>query len=92
MPITIGGGLSFCGRELKPEELELIGQITRDFSTLSLTELALHGLRVAGMAPAKRRPEEPGMLRLSASLARSRLASLVVAAAEETSSAFDPVG
>lgn len=40
MPITIGGGLSFCGRELKPEELDLIRQITRDFSTLSLTELA----------------------------------------------------
>lgn len=40
MPVTIGGGLSFCGRELKPEELDLIGQITRDFSTPSLTELA----------------------------------------------------
>jgi hypothetical protein len=40
MPVTIGGGLSFCGRELKPEEFDLIGQITRDFSTLSLTELA----------------------------------------------------
>src|SRR6266516_6927533 len=40
MPVIIGGGLSFCGRELKPEELDLIRQITRDFSTLSLTELA----------------------------------------------------
>ena len=40
MPVTIGGGLSFCGRELTPEELDLIRQITRDFSTLSLTELA----------------------------------------------------
>ncbi len=40
MPVTIGGGLSFCGRELKPEELDLIRQITRDFSALSLTELA----------------------------------------------------
>src|SRR5713226_3538869 len=40
MPVSIGGGLSFCGRELKPEELDLIRQITRDFSTLSLTELA----------------------------------------------------
>ena len=40
MPMTIGGGLTFCGRELKPEELDLIRQITRDFSTLSLTELA----------------------------------------------------
>jgi uncharacterized protein DUF4338 len=40
MPVTIGGGLSFCGRELKPEDLDLIRQITRDFSTLSLTELA----------------------------------------------------
>ncbi|MDP2996367.1 MAG: DUF4338 domain-containing protein [Bryobacterales bacterium] len=40
MPVTIGGGLAFCGREVKPEELDLIRQITRDFSTLSLTELA----------------------------------------------------
>jgi hypothetical protein len=40
VPVTIGGGLSFCGRELKSEELDLIRQITRDFSTLSLTELA----------------------------------------------------
>src|ERR1039458_6919966 len=39
MPVTIGGGLTFCGRELRPEELDLIRQITRDFSTLSLTEL-----------------------------------------------------
>jgi hypothetical protein len=40
MPVTIGGGLTFCGRELAREELDLIRQITRDFSTLSLTELA----------------------------------------------------
>lgn len=40
MPVTIGGGLSFCGREVKPEELDLIRQITRDFATLSLTELS----------------------------------------------------
>jgi hypothetical protein len=40
MPVTIGGGLTFCGRELRPEEFDLIRQITRDFSTLSLTELA----------------------------------------------------
>ena len=40
MPVTIGGGLSFCGRELKPEEFDLIRQITRDCSRLSLTELA----------------------------------------------------
>lgn len=40
MPVTIGGSLSFCGQELKPEELGLIRQITREFSTLSLTELA----------------------------------------------------
>jgi hypothetical protein len=40
MPVTIGGGLSFCGREVKPEELDLIRQITREFSSLSLTELA----------------------------------------------------
>src|ERR1022692_2024767 len=40
MPVPIGGMLSFCGRELQPQELDLIRQITRDFSTLSLTELA----------------------------------------------------
>jgi uncharacterized protein DUF4338 len=41
MPVTIGGGLSFCGRELTSEQLELIRQITREFAALSLTELAL---------------------------------------------------
>jgi hypothetical protein len=41
MPVTIGAGLTFCGRELRPEEFDLIRQITREFSTLSLTELAL---------------------------------------------------
>jgi hypothetical protein len=40
MPVTIGGGLKFCGRELKPGDLDLIRQTTRDFATLSLTELA----------------------------------------------------
>ena len=40
MPVTIGGGLTFCGRELKPEELNLLRQITREFSALSLTEIA----------------------------------------------------
>jgi hypothetical protein len=40
MPITIAGALSFCGHELKPGELDLIRQITRDCSSLSLTELA----------------------------------------------------
>lgn len=40
MPITIGEGLSFCGRPVRPEELELIRQITRDFRQLALTELA----------------------------------------------------
>src|SRR5579859_1988224 len=41
---------------------------------------SIHGLRVAGMAPAKRRTEEPGMLRLPADVARPGMASLVVAA------------
>src|SRR5271169_5606745 len=40
MPVTIGDSLSFCGRELTPGELDLIRQVTRDFSALSLTELA----------------------------------------------------
>ena len=40
MPVTIGGGLSFCGRELTPQELDLVRQITREFCSLSLTELA----------------------------------------------------
>src|SRR5712692_6869969 len=40
MPVTIGGGLSFCGKEVTAQELDLIKQITRDFSKLSLTELA----------------------------------------------------
>lgn len=40
MPVTVGGGLTFCGREVNSEELDLIRQITREFRTLSLTELA----------------------------------------------------
>ncbi|MGI8743225.1 MAG: hypothetical protein ACR2NN_11775 [Bryobacteraceae bacterium] len=40
MPVIIGSGLSFCGRELTSEQLERIRQITREFA-LSLTELAL---------------------------------------------------
>jgi hypothetical protein len=40
MPVTIGGGLSFCGRELTPQELDLVRQTTREFSSLALTELA----------------------------------------------------
>jgi hypothetical protein len=40
MPVTIGEGLSFCGRPLGAQEIELIRQITRDFPQLPLTELA----------------------------------------------------
>jgi hypothetical protein len=40
MPIIIGDGLSFCGRALTQEELDLIRQITREFPNLALTELA----------------------------------------------------
>lgn len=40
MPVTIGGGLSFCGHELTPRELDLVRQITREFSCLALSELA----------------------------------------------------
>jgi hypothetical protein len=40
MPVTIGGGLSFCGQPLTPEQIELIRQLTRDFRQLPLSELA----------------------------------------------------
>jgi hypothetical protein len=40
MPITIGDGLSFCGRALSEEELALVRQITREYANLALTELA----------------------------------------------------
>jgi hypothetical protein len=40
MPVTIGEGLSFCGRALSESELDLIRQITREFRQLALTELA----------------------------------------------------
>jgi hypothetical protein len=40
MPVTIGGGLPFCGRELISSEWGLIQEISRDFSGLGLTELA----------------------------------------------------
>ena len=40
MPVTISGSLSFCGRQLQTEELDLIRQLVRDFPALALTELA----------------------------------------------------
>jgi len=40
MPVTIGGGLSFCGAELSAEQFQLICQTTRDCQGLALTELA----------------------------------------------------
>jgi hypothetical protein len=40
MPITIGNSLSFCGRALSREDLDLIRQVTQDCSRLSLTELS----------------------------------------------------
>jgi hypothetical protein len=40
MPITIGDGLSFCGHPLSEVELDLIRRITREFASLTLTELA----------------------------------------------------
>ena len=40
MPVTIGGGLSFCGHALAEHELDLIRRITREFANLTVTELA----------------------------------------------------
>src|SRR5215471_8543633 len=40
MPVTIGSGLSFCGRALREDELDLIRRITREFANLTVTELA----------------------------------------------------
>jgi hypothetical protein len=40
MPVTIGEGLSFCGRALTDDELDLIRRITREFGNLTVTELA----------------------------------------------------
>lgn len=41
MPTTISGaGLSFCGRPLTPQQIDLIRQVTREFCRLPLTELA----------------------------------------------------
>jgi Domain of unknown function (DUF4338) len=40
MPVTIGGGLPFCGRQLTCSEWDLIREVTRDFPCLGLTELA----------------------------------------------------
>jgi hypothetical protein len=40
MPVTIGGGLSFCGEELSAEQFQLIRQTTLDCQGLALTELA----------------------------------------------------
>ena len=40
MPLTIGGGLNFCGHDVTDSEWDLIQQITREFSGLAVTELA----------------------------------------------------
>ena len=40
MPVTIAGGLSFCGQPLSAQEIELIQKVTGDFRQLALTELA----------------------------------------------------
>lgn len=40
MPITIGDGLSFCGHALSQSDLDMIRSITREFASLTLTELA----------------------------------------------------
>ena len=40
MPVTIGGGLPFCGQQVSRAELELIRETVEGFGTLSLTELA----------------------------------------------------
>jgi hypothetical protein len=40
MPVTIGAGLPFCGHELTPQELDMVRQITQEFSSRALTELA----------------------------------------------------
>ena len=40
MPVTIGDSLSFCGRALSSEDLDLIRQVVHDCSRLSLTELS----------------------------------------------------
>jgi len=40
MPVTIGGGLFFCGEDLSAEQLQLIRQTTRDCQDLAVTELA----------------------------------------------------
>jgi hypothetical protein len=40
MPVTLGDSLSFCGRALSSEDLDLIRQVVHDCSRLSLTELS----------------------------------------------------
>ena len=40
MPITIGGSVSFCGRDLSVEDLDLIRQLVHDFPALPLSQLA----------------------------------------------------
>jgi len=40
MPVTIGGGLPFCGRQLTSREWCLIKEVTRDCADVGLTELA----------------------------------------------------
>ena len=89
MPVTIGGGLSFCGRELTAEDLDLIRQITRDFSKLSLTELSHTVCELLEW----RRPNGGLKSRecdfFLQGIARTWMASVVVGAAQEAASSYD---
>ena len=40
MPVTIGGSVSFCGRQLSADELKLIRDLIHDFRSLTVTQLA----------------------------------------------------
>src|SRR6266481_5719541 len=51
-----------------------------------------HPLRVVGVATAKRRSEEPGVLLVPPGIARSRMASLAVAATQEAAPTSGRVG
>src|SRR3989304_1943894 len=39
-PFEVGASLTFSGRTFSPEELELIGQVSRDFPSLGRTEIS----------------------------------------------------
>ena len=87
MPVTIGGGLSFCGHALAEDELDLIRRITREFANLTVTELAATLCELLEWRRPHRRIEKPRVLPVSTGTAAARMVALVASGPAEAPAA-----